>query len=402
MQPHVPSGTSAAIDQSKTVTGANGHQYAWSEYKTDTDVTYTHAPCPRPPSGDMCHLPPAGGRYEKALCRDSLPHRRATVYSKAMTAMTRLRIDLAYDGGDFYGWATQPNIRTVQGTIEAALHKLLRVPEHDPDEPLRLVVAGRTDTGVHASHQVCHLDITETTLQRAVGHMKVPAVTALEHRLQRLLPTDIAIHRVSVAPDGFDARFSALERTYVYRIADRSSEVDPRLRGCVLHIDDSLALDAMNRAAAMTLGLHDFGSFATPNPGGTTIREVKRAYWTRVPSRPLVPEPAKRTGEMAATDAGAGKGGYVTPTLESGLICFTIVADAFARNMVRSLVNACVAVGIGKRDLDWFAGKMAVPKREGSTGPIAPQGLTLERVAYPADSELASRAEAIRAVRTLP
>lgn len=322
--------------------------------------------------------------------------------------MTRLRIDLAYDGGGFYGWATQPDIRTVQGTIEAALHKVLRVPAGDPDEPLRLVVAGRTDTGVHASHQVCHLDIAESTLARAVGHMKVPAVTALEHRLQRLLPTDITVHRVSVAPDGFDARFSALERTYVYRIADRSSEVDPRLRGCVLHIDDTLDLDMMNRAAAMTIGLHDFGSFATPNPGGTTIREVKRAYWTRVPTRPLVPEAVERTvaaGSVAAGSVGAGSidaGGYVTPTLESGLVCFTIVADAFARNMVRSLVNACVAVGIGKRDLDWFAGKMAVPKREGSTGPIAPQGLTLEHVAYPADNELASRAEAIRAVRTLP
>ena len=317
--------------------------------------------------------------------------------------MTRLRIDLAYDGGGFYGWATQPGIRTVQGTIEAALHKVLRVPAGDPDEPLRLVVAGRTDTGVHASHQVCHLDIAESTLQRAVGHMKVPAVTALEHRLQRLLPTDITVHRVSVAPDGFDARFSALERTYVYRIADRSSEVDPRLRGCVLHIDDTLDLDMMNRAAAMTIGLHDFGSFATPNPGGTTIREVKRAYWTRVPTRPLVPEPGGRTSEAGSVDAGSvDAGGYVTPTLESGLVCFTIVADAFARNMVRSLVNACVAVGIGKRDLDWFAGKMAVPKREGSTGPIAPQGLTLEHVAYPADNELASRAEAIRAVRTLP
>ncbi|NEG55948.1 tRNA pseudouridine(38-40) synthase TruA [Bifidobacterium sp. SMA15] len=318
--------------------------------------------------------------------------------------MTRLRIDLAYDGGGFYGWATQPDIRTVQGTIEDALHKVLRVPEHDPDEPLRLVVAGRTDTGVHASHQVCHLDITEPTLERAVGHMKAPAVTALEHRLQRLLPTDITIHRVSVAPDGFDARFSALERTYVYRIADRTGEVDPRLRGCVLHIDDTLDLEAMNRAAAMTLGLHDFGSFATPNPGGTTIREVKRASWARVPSRPLVPVHGVVTAQGTADshDGDDATTGYVTPTLESGLVCFTIVADAFARNMVRSLVNACVAVGIGKRDLDWFAGKMAVPKREGSTGPIAPQGLTLEHVAYPPDSELASRAEAIRAVRTLP
>ena len=97
----------------------------------------------------------------------------------------------------------------------------------------------------------------------------------------------------------------------------------------------------------------------------------------------------------------AGKG-YVVPTFESGLVCFTIVADAFARNMVRSLVNGCVQVGLDKRDLDWFKGKMAVPKREGSTGPIAPQGLTLEHVAYPADDQLAARAQAIRAKRTLP
>ena len=90
------------------------------------------------------------------------------------------------------------------------------------------------------------------------------------------------IHGIAIAPQGFDARFSALERTYVYRVADRSSEVDPRLRGCVLRVDESLDLDAMNAAAAMTIGLHDFGSFATPNPGGTTIREVKTAYWRRV------------------------------------------------------------------------------------------------------------------------
>ncbi|MBW3093852.1 tRNA pseudouridine(38-40) synthase TruA [Bifidobacterium sp. 64T4] len=309
----------------------------------------------------------------------------------------RLRIDLAYDGGAFYGWAVQPDIRTVQGEVEQALHRILRVAADDADEPLRLVVAGRTDTGVHASHQVCHIDISDDVLQRAVGHMKVPAVTALEHRLQRLLPADIAIHRISVAPEGFDARFSALERTYVYRIADRRSEVDPRLRGCVLHIDDDLDIEAMNHAAAMTIGLHDFGSFATPNPGGTTIREVKRARWTRIGTSPLVAPNASETGREKGSETG-----YIVPTFESGLVCFTIVADAFARNMVRSLVNGCVQVGLGKRDLDWFAGKMAVPKREGSTGPIAPQGLTLEHVAYPSDDQLAARAQAIRAKRTLP
>lgn len=309
----------------------------------------------------------------------------------------RLRIDLAYDGGAFYGWAVQPDIRTVQGEVESALRRILRVAADDADEPLRLVVAGRTDTGVHASHQVCHIDISEDVLQRAVGHMKVAAVTALEHRLQRLLPGDIAIHRISVAPEGFDARFSALERTYVYRIVDRGGEVDPRLRGCVLHIDDDLDIDAMNRAAAMTIGLHDFGSFATPNPGGTTIREIKRAQWTRIGTSPLVPPSGRESGRESGLEQG-----YIVPTFESGLVCFTIVADAFARNMVRSLVNGCVQVGLGKRDLDWFAGKMAVPKREGSTGPIAPQGLTLEHVAYPSDDQLAVRAQAIRAKRTLP
>lgn len=301
----------------------------------------------------------------------------------------RLRIDLAYDGTGFYGWAKQPDMRTVQGEIERVLHTVLRVPEDDRTEPLRLTVAGRTDTGVHASHQVCHLDVNEETLQRCVGHMDVPAHIALERRLQRMLPTDIAIHSVQIAPNGFDARFSALERTYVYRIADRSSEVDPRSRNFVLHIDDHLDIESMNQAAAMTIGLHDFGSFATPNPGGTTIREVKTAYWRRIGEWPLVPD------DMTMGER------YRTPALESGLLCFTIVADAFARNMVRSLVNGCVQVGVGKRSVEWFSEKMATPLREGSTGPIAPQGLTLEHIEYPEDGLLAARAEAIRAKRTL-
>lgn len=306
--------------------------------------------------------------------------------------MVRLRLDLAYDGGAFYGWAKQPTLRTVQGELEQALHTILRVPADDPDEPLRLTVAGRTDTGVHALHQVCHLDVGESTLDRCVGHMGVPAPEALFRRLSRMVPDDIAIHAVSVAPEGFDARFSALERTYVYRICDDARPVDPRMRGFVLALDDRLDLDAMNAAAAMTIGLHDFGSFATPNPGGTTIREVKRAHWSRIPVSPLVP----------GASGGAGTaGGYTVPAAESGLVCFTIVADAFARNMVRSLVNACVKVGQGRKDLDWFAEKMATPLREGSTGPIAPQGLTLEHVAYPPDDHLAARAEAIRAKRTL-
>lgn len=301
----------------------------------------------------------------------------------------RLRIDLGYDGGAFYGWAKQPALRTVQGTLEAALAKLLRLPEQGEGSP-RLTVAGRTDTGVHASHQVCHLDVDEAALERCVGHMNVEPTVALERRLQRMLPADISVYSVTVAPQGFDARFSALERTYIYRVADRSVRRDPRLAGFVWHVDADLDEEKMNAAAALTLGLHDFGSFATPNPGGTTIRDVKFARWQRVQPRPLV----SYAGEE---DSPA----YVAPAAESGLLAFTIVADAFARNMVRSLVNGCVQVGLGKRSVDWFADKIAVPLREGSTGPIAPEGLTLEHVAYPADGELAARAEAIRAKRTL-
>ena len=294
----------------------------------------------------------------------------------------RIRLDFAYDGSDFYGWAKQPTLRTVQGELESALHKVLRVPEGDESEPLRLTVAGRTDTGVHAAHQVCHLDVSESVLENCIGHMSCDSLSALEYRLRHVLPADIAIHKVSEAPEGFDARFSALERTYVYRIIDNSgfAFVDPRMRGFVLKIDYALDVDAMNQAAKMMVGLHDFGSFARPNPGGTTIREVKKAYWERI---------GQCTSERRV------------PPLEQGLLEFTIVADAFAHNMVRSLVNASVQIGMGKRTLDWFDEKIHNPIREGSTGPIAPHGLTLENVAYPPDDELGVRADAIRARREL-
>ncbi len=306
--------------------------------------------------------------------------------------MVRLRIDLAYDGGAFHGWATQPGMRTVQGEIEDVLHTVLRVPR-SPEHGLRLTVAGRTDTGVHAAHQVCHFDVDEHILEGCIGHMNVPAHEALCRRLSRMVPSDIAIHNVTVAPEGFDARFSACERTYVYRINDNDRSVDPRMRGFVLALHDSLDIDAMNAAAALMVGLHDFGSFAIPHSGGTTIRKVISATWTRLGERALV----EGSGEPAAY-CGAG---YAVPASESGLVVFTIAADAFARNMVRSLVNACVAVGLGKRDVAWFRSKIDTPQREGVTGPIAPHGLTLEHVAYPPDNELATRAQNNRAQRTL-
>ncbi|MBI0089453.1 tRNA pseudouridine synthase A [Bifidobacterium sp. W8113] len=312
-------------------------------------------------------------------------------------SLVRLRMDLAYDGGGFHGWARQPGLRTVQGCIEHALSLITGVRRSQGGiahrqvvwEP-RLVVAGRTDTGVHASHQVAHLDIPEAVLEACRGHMGVDGVSALERRLRHLLPVDIVLLGLSMAPTGFDARFSALERTYLYRVSQGGQPGDPRMRGYVLDLEGSLDLQAMNEAATECIGLHDFGSFARPNPGGTTIRKVLAAHWDQVP-----------TVNLFGADPGRSAVGYLPPFMESGLTVFRIVADAFAHNMVRSLVAACIQVGQGRRSVQWFADKVAHPLREGSTGPIDARGLTLEHVAYPPDDQLAERAQAIRARRTL-
>ena len=288
--------------------------------------------------------------------------------------MPRLRIDCAYDGGQFHGWATQPGLRTVQGTLEEALDRVLHIRPKRGDTPCSLTVAGRTDAGVHARGQVCHVDVDEEVLDRTVGYLDLPPVAALEQRLRFIVPADIVIHRVSLAPAGFDARFSAEQRTYVYRVSDRYTSLNPLVRSCVLRCDRELDAEALQTCADLVPGLKDFGSFAIPNPNGTTIRDVKSARWRR------------------HADDGS---------LESGLLEFEIVADAFARSMVRSLVRAQLQVGMGKRSVNWFEQRLAYPQRDGATGPVDSRGLTLERVDYPADDELAARAERIRAKRTL-
>lgn len=295
--------------------------------------------------------------------------------------MTRIRIDCAYDGTNFHGWARQPHLRTVQGEIEAAIGKVLHVRPENGDSPIRLVVAGRTDTGVHARGQVCHADIEEAVLARGVGHLPLDPVAALGHRLPFVLPEDIVLHRLSVAPEGFDARFSALERTYVYRICDDQECADPLVRDFVLPVHRKVDVGRLEECAALIPGLRDFGSFATPNPGGTTIREVKKAGWRHVPVE-VGPDGQRIVG--------------------SGLLEFTIVADAFAHNMVRSLVGAQLVVGEGRRSVDWFREKLEHVRREGETGPIDARGLCLEHVAYPPDGQLAERAWRIRARRVLP
>ena len=275
----------------------------------------------------------------------------------------RTRIDLAYDGTDFSGWATQPKLRTVQGTLEAALATALRV------EQVRVVVAGRTDTGVHARGQVVHLDVDREVLEASAGRSTDPPLEALRRRLNGILPADLRIRAVRVAPEGFDARFSAIWRRYAYRVADRPELVDPLTRRHVLAWRSELDLDAMNVAAAQLVGLKDFAAFCKKREGATTVRTLKELHWRR--------------------DA-------------DGVAVARVVADAFCHNMVRSLVGCMLAVGDGRRDPDWARKVMTAGVRDPGVVVVPAHGLTLEEVGYPEGAELLAQAERARAKRELP
>jgi tRNA pseudouridine38-40 synthase len=272
----------------------------------------------------------------------------------------RLRIDLAYDGTDFSGWATQPRLRTVQGELEAALATALRIPE------ARVVCAGRTDTGVHARGQVTHLDLDPGDLAASAGRSTDPPTEALQRRLNGILPPDIRVRAVTEAPEGFDARFSAIWRRYAYRLVDTSAALDPLTRRHVLAWRERLDVEAMNAASAALLGLQDFAAFCKQREGATTIRTLTEFSWSR------------------------GVDGVVTGR---------VVADAFCHHMVRSLVGCLLAVGDGRRDADWARQVLTSRSRDGRVAVVHAHGLTLEEVGYPDPTELAGQANRARARR---
>ncbi len=257
----------------------------------------------------------------------------------------RLRLDLSYDGTHFKGWAVQPGLRTVQGTIETAIATILRLPTNPS-----LTCAGRTDAGVHARGQVAHVDLD-----------KVDPVV-LERRLRRLLPEDINLTALSVAIDGFDARFAALERRYVYRMSDSPAGPDPLERGSVVRWQRHLDVVSMNSAATHLLGHHDFASFCKKRKGATTIRTLLDLHTVRVGS-----------------------------TLET-----TVRADAFCHSMVRSLMGVLVAVGEGRFEPAWAGEVLAHAARNARVTVLPPHGLVLEEVIYPDAAGLAERAEEAR------
>ncbi len=281
--------------------------------------------------------------------------------------MPRVRLDLAYDGTDFAGWARQPGLRTVQGVLEDALAVVLRVPVP------RVTVAGRTDAGVHARGQVGHVDVPTDAWLAVPGRSDRPPGVARVARLAGVLPRDVVVHRAAPAPEGFDARFSALRRRYAYRISDVTGTRDPLRRAHVLWHPRPLDVAAMDAAAAPLVGHHDFAAFCKPRDGATTIRTLEAFGWERPTGGP-----------------------------DAGLVVATVVADAFCHSMVRALVGASVAVGEARRDSAWPAGLLAAGRRDPGGGVVPAHGLTLEGVAYPADDELGARATQTRAVRVAP
>ena len=268
-------------------------------------------------------------------------------------APVRIRIDLSYDGTGFSGWAAQPGRRTVEGVLAETLGHVLRLPAAP-----RLTGAGRTDTGVHARGQVAHADLPDAVW---AAH-----ADAARRRLARALPPDIRVHAIGLAPDGFDARFSALWRRYSYRVCDDPAAADPLRRHETLWYPRGLDLDVMNAAAGALTGEHDFAAFCRRREGATTVRALRRLDWQRD---------------------------------DDGVAVACVVADAFCHNMVRALVGALLAVGEGSRPPSWPSAALAAAVRNPAVRVVPPHGLCLEEVRYPAPGQLAARATLTRRVR---
>lgn len=248
----------------------------------------------------------------------------------------RVRLQVAYDGRGFHGFAAQaPGVRTVAGVLGSAVQRVLRLPD-----PVEMTCAGRTDTGVHAWDQWVHIDVPEGCDVDLGG---------LQRRLVRLLAPEVVVRSVSVAPPGWDARYSASARTYRYMILNREVP-DPFLAGFAWWVPDDLDRRVMDLACDALIGEHDFTSFCRKREGTTLVRRVMSAGWCE-------PEP--------------------------GLLRFEITANAFCHQMIRSVVGTLTEVGAGKRR----AGEMLSILRAGDrakAGALAPpDGLVLWRVDYP-------------------
>ena len=273
----------------------------------------------------------------------------------------RVRLDLAYDGTDFSGWARQPGLRTVEEELRTALATVLRT---DPPE---LTVGGRTDAGVHARGSVAHLDVDAGVWGSVPGRSDRTSGEALVSRLRGVLPPDVVVRAATAVPSVFDARFSALRRRYTYRLLDRPELLDPLRRRDTVLTRRPLDVAQMDEAAATLTGLRDFAAFCRPREGATTVRTLLAYRWER---------------------------------LDDGVVRGTVVADAFCHSMVRALVGAVVPVGEGRREVGWPAGIQAAARRDPGVQVMPAHGLCLEEIVYPEGAEaLLARDRESRAVR---
>jgi len=269
----------------------------------------------------------------------------------AGSSRVRVRLDVAYDGTDFSGWAVQPGRRTVAGTLAAELVRVFGAAEG-------LTVAGRTDSGLHATGQVCHVDLPAQAWADRGG--------AVLRRLAGLLPPDLRVLAATVAPEGFDARFSALSRCYEYRVTDAPYGADPLRARYLLAWPRPLDLPSLAAASGGLVGEHDFAAYCKRKDLATTVRAVTLLDW-------------RRDGD--------------------GVVVATIQADAFCQAMVRSLVGAMLTVGDGRRDPSWPASLLTLRERSSEVTVAPPHGLTLVAVGYPDAAGYAERAEVTRRLR---
>jgi len=258
----------------------------------------------------------------------------------------RFRIDFSYDGTNFSGWAKQRDQRTIQGEMESALEPLTR-------NPIALQVAGRTDAGVHATAQVAHFDLPER--DHSGGEWSLADLT---YRLNRMLTEEIRIHSIALAPKFFHARFSALSRSYIYKIADGGQLIPPLLRYDTASWYRPLDIMKMNQAISPLLGEHDFAAFCKARATGTTIRTLKEFSIERGPN---------------------------------DVITARVTADAFCHSMVRSLIGAAVCVGEGRFEPSWMKSVLDGRERIGESLVFPARGLTLTDVTYPKDEDLEGR-----------
>lgn len=270
---------------------------------------------------------------------------------KPESGFFRVRINLAYDGTNFFGWGKQSDRRTIQGELEAAFSTLYR-------SNLESVVAGRTDAGVHATNQVCHVDLPEGDFGFEIE--------SLTYRLNRILSDEIRIKKIEVVSNDFHARFSALRRHYIYKIQDGNGVIEPTKRLDIAPWYRDLDIELMNQAAKTLIGEHDFFSYAKFREFSTTIRDLQRFDFER---------------------------------MEDGVILAHVSADAFCYNMVRALIGTMVYIGEGRFPTTWAREILEKRERPSDSVVFPAKGLTFIGVDYPADSELAARANKVMGLR---